>query len=284
VQDGNLFWVTALRTPSGELEAHAAQIIRRSNAGMEMIASVKERPVSLERTYVLEKNELYYVDGGRLLRTTLPNATPGTISMLSHPIDIAIGDRYFYWLSNPSSEPGQWSSDLKRKLLTGGPVESVATNVDLLVGLLADPSNVYFNTQGSLVRVAHGSSITVPIIARPKDAHDRLMLVGAELVIGYEANVIGVPIAGGAPRTIVAGSGCWIDRMTADETHLYWTCNHGYRERHRILRLPISGGKPSVLVDNLGEVGGLAVDATNVYWLSDPRAIRTGLYAIPKGE
>jgi hypothetical protein len=107
---------------------------------------------------------------------------------------------------------------------------ALVSGLDSPVGIAVDKSFVYFSTfnaTGSIQRVALDGG--TPTVLVPNQDHP------------YE--------------------------LAIDATNLYWVNYLAHVEAGQVMQLPLSGGAPKILVDQVNAES-LAVDASNVYWSS----------------
>jgi hypothetical protein len=82
--------------------------------------------------------------------------------------------------------------------------------------------------------------------------------------VNYAESLRVLPKGGGSPITLTTSDDGQVDRLAIDESHAYFTTNHG------VERVPLSGGKAQVLAEEGIDADGadaIALDDAYVYWI-----------------
>jgi hypothetical protein len=191
----------------------------------------------------------------------------GLVALLGGAVACAIGA---WWISADEERPTPPAArslddlELVAALLDGAPSEPPR---DLLV---AGPDELY---------LARASDRTVVVIAKEGGASRTLTrldapahgmaLAGAALWITTGHGVEKVPVVGGEPQHVasglarpraVASDGRWVFVVDVDPAR------QGMTRASAVARIPASGGERTVVGRSEGEIPGLVLDSTALYW------------------
>ncbi len=89
------------------------------------------------------------------------------------------------------------------------------------------------------------------------------------------ASIVSAPLTGGAPTVLFKEDKRNVFDLVADATNLYWIDRpmpggpSGAMADGRIMKLPLVGGTPSMLVAHEKMPNGLAIDDDSIYWTSE---------------
>ena len=176
----------------------------------------------------------------------------------------------------------------------GGSVTTLATDQYPAVSVAVDGTHVYWVDSGGSVKKVPlgGGSVTTlatgqndPLSVEVDDTH-------VYWVNFYGGTVNAVPVGGGSVTTLASGQ--YNPRSVAvDGTHVYWV-NYGtlgdesdsVTTDGTVNEVPISGGAVTTLASGQNNPSSLAVDGTNVYWVTGSWGSYAGLgtvNAVPVG-
>ena len=191
-------------------------------------------------------NELVWIVGGEgpqsVQTLALPAGTVATYpiqspSPTSEPWAIAVDDQNYYWTEWVSGQP----MEIDRMPLGGGSQTTVATDAGLISGFATDGQDIFFISS---------------VGTRPD----------------LTAFLRKVSVAGGPVQDLGSFAPADLGLVALDGPYVYWTVSPvstpaGTVGTGYLSRVPKDGSEPSsVLVANLPFTGGLATDATYVYW------------------
>jgi hypothetical protein len=144
----------------------------------------------------------------------------------------------------------------------------MSAGAGMVSSIAIDSTNVYWTNPigGSVMQVpiAGGTAVTLASML-PNPAG-----IGVDAVSVYWADTTAntvqkVPIGGGAPATLTSSASPSPNQVAVDGTSVYWTDLSG----GTVSKVSKSGGSPSTLASGLGYAYGIALDATNVYAVSN---------------
>lgn len=195
------------------------------------------------------------IGGGNASSVALQNVT-----------DVALGSQRAFGVSAETHE--LWSVPLQ-----GGALYNINdfTLVEEPSALVVDESEVFWinRLQGEIaafsVEIAEEPGVARVVANFPGDNTTQLLGQGTDLFWPDHSTgeILSVAKSGGEPTVIAEAV---VQYLVADATHLYYSGDKG--GDLQIRRVPIGGGESEVLVDLDEMPGGLALDATHVYWTS----------------
>ncbi len=190
--------------------------------------------------------------------------------------------------------------------LGGGPTTTLMEQPELSA-VAADGSDVFFLAPraGKLGKVPRGGGLPT-IIAELEGTIRGMVIDDTDVYWAEDEGIHSVPKAGGKPKSVVATS--LPDFMAVDATNVYWYSmisgviqrapkkggaavkvhaddkhtlhtffvdgndlyvSYGAEGAMQIDRLPKTGGAPTTVVDKQDPANGFAIDANNIYWITD---------------
>lgn len=141
--------------------------------------------------------------------------------------------------------------------------------------MAADATNVYWT-----LNATNGAVFSAPIAGGPVTllvAHtDRPLGIAVDANNVYWAGngtdtLNAMPIGGGPVTTIATGPG-YPSYVTIDSGYLFWSAGLDSNDA-AILKMPVTGGTPTVLAWKVYGAGPIAVDAQYVYWIEENGSI-----------
>jgi hypothetical protein len=206
---------------------------------------------------------------------------PTTLATGASPAQaLAVTAQSAFWVSGPGFE-----ATLSEVPLDGGAIVPRGSNLWGLTGLAADSANVYWfqNYIGNVLTacavdqlpLAGGATIT---LATPDDG---VIAIGVNssavfFITNYDA-IWSAPIGGASPATPVVTGQSYLGAFAVDESNVYWTTFEN--PVSQVLKATTGGVSVTPLVANIpSTVESIAVDATNVYFASEPADADGGTY------
>lgn len=206
----------------------------------------------------LDATSVYWTSSsdGVVMKVPIAGGAPTVIaSNQANPHGIAVDANNVYWTT---------TNTVSKIPLGGGMPTDIASNQSTWGGIALDANNVYWTTgtssSGRVMKASlrGGKPVELASAETPQD----ILVDGTSVYWGDRngAGVFGVPIAGGKASPLGIGQ---IYNIALSDGFLYWTSG-GART---IYKAPTTGGKPTKIASGLGDVQGIAVDATSIYWI-----------------
>jgi hypothetical protein len=280
VDDTSVYWLEQVQEQDGP----RSQILRVDRAGASP-ASVLYRAsaavVGSATRIAADAGKVYFLKvesdsaGGRTGGLYAVSATGGAPTTLAtgepEPFALALGTAYgFYSTRSAVCRAGRAGGGAEF-LLSSGPGESVAV----------DGATLFFSDAGA--RAIRAADLD--------GANERVLLPGVAGVTGLAAAAGRVcyvesgelilrclPATGGAPVTIASG----VAAFATDGTDVYYATASSPGTAAPLRRAPVRGGSSTVVSEDEPSVGGLALDANQIYWLRVGAAGDTSVCALPR--
>jgi hypothetical protein len=199
------------------------------------------------------------IDGGN--PTVLASAQPD-------PIVLAADNTNLYWTDG--------SGVVKTMHVGGGGIATIASGQDNPYFVVVDANNVYWDTFNDGTVMSAPILGGTPVTLATGQLHPASLAVTATHV--YWAGdtsiaIFRVPIGGGTVETLVAGGPpdaayAGGGDIAVNATHLYWTQPGATPTTGTVMAIPLDGGSPTTLASDQDGPGAIALDATNVYWVT----------------
>jgi hypothetical protein len=169
---------------------------------------------------------------------------------------------------------------LSRVPVSGGTVTSYSTS-ETPGAIALDATNVYwvYNTGGTAQfrklakSAATGTAPTV--LGSTQGTLYSLAIDGTNLYFASNVGIMKLPLAGGTPALLVSGAYQPSLGIAVDGTRIAWSAFNG----NAVYIAPLTGGSATVVASGQMQVGGVAMDASYVYWATQgvlKRAPRAG--------
>jgi hypothetical protein len=151
-------------------------------------------------------------------------------------------------------------------------------------GVALDASYFYFaaspsNMSATIARISQSGGPVTTLATLPTSVN-LLATDGANVYFVAGDNLSSVPTAGGAVSVLATGFN-GATSLKLDSGNLYASGANGNGPKGAILRVPVTGGTPTVVVSTQWSAYDIAVDATYVYWTA-PAAVTGRVMVAPK--
>jgi sugar lactone lactonase YvrE len=168
-----------------------------------------------------------------------------------------------YWVSGVDSA-------VRSVPKSGGAAVVLASDPGILWTIAANDTGVYWgyiNGDARIMRLAPGAA-TPTLVAKPVNP-SKIAVNESHVYFGdmSATKLMRAPIAGGSANTLASSVHSY--KVVIDATAIYWTTGDPTSDvmgDGRVYREPLTGGKPTVLVDGLDWPTGIATDAQHVYF------------------
>jgi hypothetical protein len=257
-------------------------------------------PTGAQTTMAVNSNAVFWQSSSGIQRVA---ASGGQVTTLASDAltcnstsSFTVDDRFlYYWANGVAGNGGRGA--LVKRALADGTVTVLFTSTSNTGGcptILADATNVYFSTSAqngsqttftvTKVPIAGGAATMLGTVETQGGALNGEALGGDAVIFGAFSNngppeLRLVPTAGG-PVTSVSTGNSYFNTFAADASYAYVVgsgcpCggnnsgNYSGPPTGNVTRIALDGSGSTVLADVSGQVGGVAVDASYVYWATD---------------
>jgi hypothetical protein len=193
---------------------------------------------------------------GSVLTQPLAGGPPTLLYSGNDAEGLVIDSTYIYWST-------YLSNTILRMPLGGGEVVTLLTTDRRPLGVAVDATSLYFTTfYGELMKMPIGGGTPVTIMPSSVSFAAGVAVNATDIFFGTATGVQKVPIGGGSPALFWASQGVTFG-VTLDALNLYRTEQYGAA----VSKVPLSGTGPTTLISGFSAyAGGIAVDATSIYW------------------
>ena len=214
-------------------------------------------------SFATDGSYLYWNDtlGLAGIRRIAAGGDGATLLLAVDALGVALGPTSLFWVTA--------SGSVQSMPKAGGAVQTLGTEVNGVTwGVAIDASYFYFAATASLsatisrVPLSGGPVTDLVTVAADVTA----IAVDAANVYFVDGDALSsVPVAGGTSSVIANGfSGTMA--LKADSGNVYASISLGNGPTGSVVRIPVTGGPPTVLAGSQWIPSGLALDATCVYW------------------
>jgi hypothetical protein len=177
-----------------------------------------------------------------------------------HPSSIAVDCTSVYWTNS--------GSGFVMKVPRGG-----GTPVTLALGvspgsIAVDATRVYFGDVDDVLAVPLDGGAPVTLASR-QQGPEGIVANATSLYWVNNGALMTMPLEGGGVGGRWTALATWKDpnlgaAIALDATNVYWSQGG----TGTVMKMPVGGGAPTTLATRQGEPGGIAVNASSVYWLN----------------
>ena len=274
---------TALLDARGAAGGGAACI---AGGGTVTLASAQDSPSNL----VVDSANAYWLSGSNVMAVSLCGGTPVTLASGQEPTGLAVDATSVYW-ANADDDAGNYTT-LTRVAKDGSALTVMATFEDLTLSpaapgattVVVGANAVYLAGYLMCESVDGGPCSGTEIIGVPLDGGIPMTLAhqqgstgalsvnatdvfwpdcGNDINSPYDSMIVSTPLAGGATGTLATGQGEPGFIVASDESVYWWNTIGG-----NVCAVPVAGGSTTTLVSGELVLTGIAIDTTNLYWIT----------------
>lgn len=273
---GGSFWISRVKDSGSE---RSSQWVRSTR-----LAQHQDHPLGL----AIDGDYVYFATGGfasadnaiqRVKTGGGPVEKVVTVKQIVSGELIVDGD-YVYF----TSEADQAVLQVQK---TGG-TATVLAQVPGPIFLASDASHIYFTTfskqaeSGTLGRIPKAGG-PAEVILRGHPGMEQLVVDDRSIYFRSNRGLWKVAKAGGEPEQLVArAENHNLDRLVADDTHLYFLYESKNPGRYEVARLPKTGGIPETIGPIGDGSGRLALSSTHIYYFREASINENLLVKVPK--
>lgn len=188
---------------------------------------------------------------------------------------LGVDAKHVYWTNHDNGT-------IHRVAITGGAAEVIATGQAEPVGIVVDPTGVYWGNQGSVMKLSlplpFEGGTPVVLATGPLDGYN----LAVDAVNVYYTTIYEIVRVGkdGSNLSIINANPQSPAGIAIDSQYVYWA---ELKPDGNIKRQPLAGGAETILASALPGPGFVAVDSTHVYWtnLDAPSVMKASLNGGP---
>ena len=246
---------------------------------LETLAELPELPV----LFVFDSTYLYVltVDDSGEFGSVWKIAKDGSIGTLLvngilNPFDLAIDSTSIYWasLGTPSGTGFLADGKVQRISKDGTGGKTLAQNLNTPAAVISDGTNVYFTEAGQSTASTSSGLRSVPVgggtVTKLTDNRPAVIVADAGTALVYstlDTSSIGtlqrISKSGGSSTTLTNAD--FVLKIVRDGDQLYYFDSGTTTDKIR--KIPLAGGTPSVVVDNVFNTQEFALDDCSIYWV-----------------
>jgi hypothetical protein len=279
-QDNNyIYWTGYAGSVGGSLNK-----VLKSGGNVINIISGLSNPSGLsDPTYIaVDSSNIYWIDLGTA------NGTSGIINKIpfslqnwnittlangqSVPIGIAVDGSYVYWAE-------YHAGTIKRVPINGGTIETLASGLSDPSSVAVDANYVYWTEDTGSVKKVNKSDKSVTVLASGLCSPyyiriDSSNVYWSDGAYGPSCGVRQISKNGGTITPLALNLAGGITGIATDGTYVYYIVDVGTGTSDSIMKIPVGGGSPVLVVGNLDHPVDVVVDGTYVYWIEQGNTTR----------
>jgi len=197
-------------------------------------------------------------------------STIASTSGQAQPGSIAVDATTVYWTSSIDWSAKAANGTIMKVPIGGGASTTAASGQVTPTSVAVDAANIYWPNDDSVMKVPIAGG---PLVALASGQLSPSQIVGNGATVYWVAfdtlvqrtAVWKVPLAGGLPTTVVSESNMGgLGGFAVHGSNAYYIDRA--EGRYDILKIPVEGGAATALASGKASNGGIAADATHVYW------------------
>jgi hypothetical protein len=251
----------------------------KGTSSLEQIALLPELPVLFvfDSTYIYVLTTEDTGNFGSVWKIAKDGSTGALLtSGILTPFDLAIDSTSIYWVSLGTPSGSSFLADGKVQRIgkdgTGG--KTLAQNLNTPAAVISDGTNVYFTEAGQSSASTSSGLRSVPVgggtVTKLTDNRPAVVVADAGTNLVYSTldtsnsgTIQRIAKSGGNSTTLTNAD--FVLKFVVDGNQLYYFDSGTTTDKIR--KIPLAGGTPSVVVDNVFNTQEFALDDCSIYWV-----------------